>query len=63
MINTYDHRKKEWKAVMIALVMAFVSGIVAAVAVAMWGKPLTWVPFLAGGAVGILAYVLIAPES
>jgi hypothetical protein len=39
-----------------------VAGIVAAVAVAMWGKPLTWVPILAGVAAGILTYVLIASE-
>ena len=53
-INTYDHPKREWKAAMRALVMAFVAGIVAAAAVAMWGKPLTWVPILTGDAVGIL---------
>jgi hypothetical protein len=53
-INTYDHPKREWKAAMKALVMAFGAGIVAAAAVAMWGNPLTWVPILAAGVVGIL---------
>jgi hypothetical protein len=58
-----DHRKEEWRAAIVALVMALVTGVLAAVAVAIWDKPLVWVPLLAGGAVGILTYALIAPES
>jgi hypothetical protein len=58
-----DHRKKKWRAAIVALVMALVTGVLAAAAVAIWDKPLVWVPLLAGGAVGILTYALIAPES
>ena len=62
-IKNKAQRKKEWRAAIVALVMAFVTGALAAVAVTIWDKPLTWVPLLAGGAVGILTYALIAPES
>ena len=35
--------------------------VLAAVAVAMWDKPRVWVPVLAGFAVGVISYALIAP--
>jgi hypothetical protein len=60
--KTKSHRNRETAAVLIALVMALVTGVLAAIAVATWDKPLIWVPVLAGGAVGILTYTLIAPE-
>jgi hypothetical protein len=58
-----EHRKKELRAAIVAVVMALVTGVLAAIAVAIWDKPRVWVPLLAGSAVGILAYALIAPES
>jgi len=56
-------RRKEWRAAMIALTMALVTAALAAAAVTMWDKPRAWVPLLAGFAVGIITYALIAPES
>ena len=62
-IEAKTHRTKEWRAVIVALVAAVVAGVLAAVAVTMWDKPRVWVPVLAGYAVGIITYALIAPES
>lgn len=56
-------RGRERKAVTIALIAAFVTVWIAAGAVKMWDKPRSWVPILVGIAIGILAYVLIAPEA
>lgn len=47
----------------IALIATFVTVWIAAGAVKMWDKPRSWVPILVGIAIGILAYVLIAPEA
>jgi hypothetical protein len=49
--------------VVVAFTAAVASAVLAAVAVAMWDKPRVWVPVLAGFAVGVITYALIAPES
>ncbi|MGB9473592.1 MAG: hypothetical protein WCE87_00825 [Candidatus Udaeobacter sp.] len=48
---------------MVALCIGFVAALCVAWAATMWNKPPSWVPLLAGVAVGILTYVLVAPES
>jgi uncharacterized membrane protein YagU involved in acid resistance len=52
---------RQWKAVVVGFIAAIVAGVLAAVAVAMWDKPRVWVPVLAGFAVGVISYALIAP--
>jgi uncharacterized membrane protein HdeD (DUF308 family) len=56
-------RRKEWTAVIVALGTALVVIGVTSAALTIWDKPRAWVPILAGGALGILTYALIAPES
>ena len=61
--NAKAQRMRQWKAVVVGFVAATTAGVLAAVAVAMWDKPRVWVPVLAGFAVGVISYALIAPES
>ena len=65
-IEAKANRTREWRvwrAVIVALVAAVVAAILASVGVTMWNKPRVWVPVLAGYAVGVITYALIAPES
>jgi hypothetical protein len=59
--NAKAQRMRQWKAVAVGFMAAIVAGVLAAVAVAMWDKPRVWVPVLAGFAVGVISYALIAP--
>jgi|HubBroStandDraft_5_1064220.scaffolds.fasta_scaffold27130_3 uncharacterized membrane protein YagU involved in acid resistance len=59
--NAKAQRMRQWKAVVVGFIAAIVAGVLAAVAVAMWDKPRVWVPVLAGFAVGVISYALIAP--
>jgi uncharacterized membrane protein YagU involved in acid resistance len=59
--NAKAQRMRQWKAVVGGFIAAIVAGVLAAVAVAMWDKPRVWVPVLAGFAVGVISYALIAP--
>jgi uncharacterized membrane protein YagU involved in acid resistance len=61
LINAKAQRMRQWKAVVVGFIAAIVAGVLAAVAVAMWDKPRVWVPVLAGFAVGVISYALIAP--
>jgi uncharacterized membrane protein YagU involved in acid resistance len=61
--NTKAQRMRQRKAVVVGFIAAIAAGVLAAVAVAMWDKPRVWVPVLAGFAVGVISYALIAPES
>jgi uncharacterized membrane protein YagU involved in acid resistance len=60
--NTKAQRMRQWKAVVVGFIAAITAGVLAAVALAMWDKPRVWVPVLAGFAVGVISYALIAPE-
>jgi fatty acid desaturase len=62
MRKTKGQRGKQQKAILIAIAAALVTAVVAAIAVTMWDKPREWVPILAGFAVGIITYALIAPQ-
>jgi hypothetical protein len=61
--NTKAQRMRQRKAVVVGFTAAVAAAVLAAVAVAMWDKPRVWVPVLAGFAVGVITYALIAPES
>jgi len=61
--NTKAQRMRQRKAVVVGFTTAVAAAVLAAVAVAMWDKPRVWVPVLAGFAVGVITYALIAPES
>jgi hypothetical protein len=61
--NAKAQRMRQRKAVVVGFMAAVAAAVLAAVAVAMWDKPRVWVPVLAGFAVGVIAYALIAPES
>jgi uncharacterized membrane protein YagU involved in acid resistance len=60
--NTKAQRMRQRKAVVVGFIAAVLAAVLAAVAVAMWDKPRVWVPVLAGFAVGVIIYALIAPE-
>jgi hypothetical protein len=57
-----SQRMRQRKAAVVGFIAAITAAVLAAVAVAMWDKPRVWVPALAGFAVGVITYALIAPE-
>jgi hypothetical protein len=56
-------RKRQRRAAIIAICTGFAAASAVAWAATMWDKPPSWVPVLAGVAIAIIAYGLIAPES
>jgi hypothetical protein len=61
--NARALRMRQRKAVVVGFIAAVAAAVLAAVAVAMWDKPRVWVPVLAGFAIGVISYTLIAPDA